>query len=74
MSGIVDAAIILIAFLLFVLVFVASTTHPPVGKPALVYSGVALVGPYSCFTRCSSLPGPDGTPGMRYAQNRSLHL
>jgi len=67
MAGIVDAALILIAFLLFVLVFVASTTHPPVGKPALVYSGIALVSIFLLY-QVLFFTWSDCTPGMRYAR------
>jgi uncharacterized RDD family membrane protein YckC len=67
MAGIVDAALILIAFLLFVLVFVASTTHPPVGKPALVYSGIAIVSIFLLY-QALFFTWSDCTPGMRYAR------
>ena len=67
MAGIIDAALILIAFLLFVLVFVASTTHPPVGKPALVYSGLALVSIFLLY-QVLFFTWSDCTPGMRYAR------
>lgn len=67
MAGIVDAVLILIAFLLFVLVFVASTTHPPLGKPALVYSGIALVSIFLLY-QVLFFTWSDGTPGMRYAK------
>ncbi|MBV8672114.1 MAG: RDD family protein [Acidobacteriaceae bacterium] len=67
MAGIVDAALVLIAFLLFILIFVACTTHPPTGKPALMYAAVALV---SFFTLYQWLffTYAGGTPGMRYAK------
>lgn len=67
MAGIVDAALILIAFLLFVLVFVASTAHPPLGKPALVYSGIALVSIFLLY-QVLFFTWSDSTPGMRYAK------
>ena len=40
MAGLVDAALIVGGFLVFVLVFVACTVHPPVGKPALIGAAV----------------------------------
>ncbi len=67
MAGIVDLALVLIAFLLFVFVFVACTTHPPVGKPALVYAGVALVSFFALY-QWIFFTYADGTPGMRYAK------
>jgi len=67
MAGIVDLALVLIAFLLFVLVFVASTTHPPAGKPALVYAGVALISFFALY-QWIFFTYADGTPGMRYAK------
>src|SRR6202007_1473089 len=42
MAGIVDASLVMAAFLLFVLVFVACTAHPPTGKTALAAAGSAL--------------------------------
>ena len=67
MAGIVDMALVLIAFLLFVLVFAACTAHLPAGKPALTYAAIALL---SFFTLYQWLffTFADGTPGMRYAQ------
>jgi uncharacterized RDD family membrane protein YckC len=67
MAGIVDLALVLIAFLLFVLVFVACTAHPPIGKPALMYAGIALVS-FFAFYQWLFFTYADGTPGMRYAQ------
>jgi len=67
MAGVVDTALVLIAFLLFVLVFVASTTHPPLGKPAVVYSGVALVSIFLLY-QALFFTWSDCTPGMRYAR------
>ena len=67
MAGIVDVALILIAFLLFVLVFVACTAHPPAGKPALMYSAIALVSIFALY-QWLFFTFADGTPGMRYAR------
>jgi len=67
MAAIVDAALILFAFLLFVLVFVACTAHPPTGRPAMIAAAIALAGiaglyQWLFFTYAES------TPGMRYAK------
>jgi uncharacterized RDD family membrane protein YckC len=67
MAGIVDVALVLIAFLLFVLVFVACTAHPPTGKPALMYAAVALVSIFALY-QWLFFTWADGTPGMRYAK------
>jgi uncharacterized RDD family membrane protein YckC len=67
MAGIVDTVLVLIAFLLFVLVFVASTTHPPVGKPALVFAGLAVVAFFALY-QWLFFTYANSTPGMRYAK------
>ncbi|HEX3470390.1 MAG TPA: RDD family protein [Silvibacterium sp.] len=67
MAGIVDLALVLIAFLLFVLVFVACTAHPPAGKPALIVGGIALVSFFLLY-QWLFFTYADSTPGMRYAR------
>ena len=67
MAGIVDLALVLISFLLFVLVIVACTAHPPTGKPALAYATIALVGFFALY-QWIFFTYADGTPGMRYAK------
>ena len=67
MAGMVDAALVLIAFLLFVLVFVACTAHPPSGKPALTYAAIALVSIFALY-QWLFFTWAEGTPGMRYAR------
>ena len=67
MAGIVDLSLVLIAFLLFVLVFVACTAHPPTGKSALAYAAVALVSIFALY-QWIFFTYADGTPGMRYAK------
>jgi uncharacterized RDD family membrane protein YckC len=67
MAGIVDAALVLTAFLLFVLVFVASTAHPPMGKPAAAAAGALLVAFFALY-QWLFFTYADGTPGMRYAK------
>jgi len=67
MAAIVDAALVLCAFLLFVLVFAACTIHPPTGKPAVVAAGAALVGLATLY-QWLFFTYAEGTPGMRYAK------
>jgi uncharacterized RDD family membrane protein YckC len=67
MAAIVDAALVLGAFLLFVLVFVACTPHPPVGKPAIVTAGAVLVG-FIALYEWLFFTYAESTPGMRYAR------
>ena len=67
MAAVFDIALVLMAFVLFILVFAACTAHPPVGKSALVCGGLVLAGLFVLyqylFFRFS-----EGTPGMRYAK------
>ena len=67
MAGIVDASLVLAAFLLFVLVFVACTAHPPTGKAAVAGAGIALFG-LSVLYQWLFFSYSDATPGMRYAK------
>jgi uncharacterized RDD family membrane protein YckC len=67
MAGLVDAALILGGFLVFVLVFVACTVHPPMGKPAMVGAAVALCAFAAIYLLLFFNFGTD-TPGMRYAK------
>jgi len=67
MAAVVDAALILCAFLLFVLVFVTCTIHPPTGKPAMVAAGLTLTG-LGALYQWLFLTYAEGTPGMRYAR------
>jgi uncharacterized RDD family membrane protein YckC len=66
MAGIVDTALVLVAFLVFVLVFVACTAHPPTGKPAWIGAGIALV-VFFVLYQLMFFNWGEGTPGMRYA-------
>jgi uncharacterized RDD family membrane protein YckC len=67
MAAIVDAALVLCAFLLFVLVFVACTIHPPTGKMAMVAAGLTLAG-LAVLYQWLFFTYAEGTPGMRYAK------
>jgi uncharacterized RDD family membrane protein YckC len=67
MAGIFDLSLVIAAFAVFVLVFFACTTHPPMGKPALagaalVFAGFGLLYHYLFFKYA------EATPGMRYAK------
>jgi len=67
MAGLVDAALVVAAFLVFVLVFVACTAHPPIGKPAMIGAAVALFAFAAIYQLLFFNFGSD-TPGMRYAK------
>jgi uncharacterized RDD family membrane protein YckC len=67
MAAIVDVSLVLASFLLFVLVFVACTAHPPTGKGAVMGAGVALVG-LGVLYQWLFFTYSDATPGMRYAK------
>lgn len=67
MAGIFDLALIVSAFAVFVLVFVACTAHPPSGKPALVAAGFVLAG-FGLLYQYLFFKYAEGTPGMRYAK------
>jgi uncharacterized RDD family membrane protein YckC len=67
MAGIFDFALIVAAFAVFILVFVACTTHPPTGKPALLAGGAVLAG-FCLLYQYLFFKFAEGTPGMRYAK------
>jgi uncharacterized RDD family membrane protein YckC len=67
MAGIFDLALIVAAFSVFVLVFVACTAHPPTGKPALLGAGFVLAG-FCLLYQYLFFKYAEGTPGMRYAK------
>ncbi len=67
MAGILDAVLVLLAFVLFVLVFAACTAHPPSGKPALFAGGLALAGLFILY-QYLFFRFTEGTPGMHYAK------
>jgi len=67
MSGVVDVGLTFAAFLAFVLVFAACSTHLPSGKPALVVAGIVLLSMWLLYQFLFfSLSA--ATPGMRYAK------
>jgi uncharacterized RDD family membrane protein YckC len=67
MAAVVDVALVGVAFLLFVLVFVACTAHPPTGKSAFAGAGLALAG-LGILYQILFFGFSDATPGMRYAK------
>jgi uncharacterized RDD family membrane protein YckC len=66
MSGIVDLCLVLGGCLLFAVVFVASTAHPPAMKPALIGGAVALFAFFLLY-ELLFFTFAEATPGMRYA-------
>ena len=67
MAAIFDGALIVSAFVLFVLVFVACTAHPPTGRPAVLGAVLVLVG-FGILYQYLFFKYAEGTPGMRYAK------
>ncbi len=67
MAGIFDLALIVAAFSVFILVFVACTAHPPTGKPAMLSAGLVLAG-FCMLYQYLFFKYAEGTPGMRYAK------
>jgi uncharacterized RDD family membrane protein YckC len=67
MAAIFDGALIVSAFVLFVLVFVACTAHPPTGKPAILGAALVLAG-FGILYQYLFFKYAEGTPGMRYAK------
>jgi uncharacterized RDD family membrane protein YckC len=67
MAGIVDIALTLAAFLLFALVFVACTTHPPAGRTAVAGAAASLLAMWALY-QYLFFSLSSATPGMRYAK------
>lgn len=67
MAGLVDFSLTLAAFLLFIIVFAASTTHLPSGRVALVGAGATLLAMWVLY-QFLFFSLTDATPGMRYAK------
>jgi uncharacterized RDD family membrane protein YckC len=67
MAGIVDVALTLAAFLLFALVFVACTTHPPAGRTAVAGAAATLLAMWVLY-QYLFFSLSTATPGMRYAK------
>ncbi len=67
MAGVVDVALTLAAFLLFALVFVACTTHPPAGRTAVAGATASLLAMWVLY-QILFFSLSSATPGMRYAK------
>lgn len=67
MAGLVDFSLTLAAFLLFVLVFAACTTHPPAGRVAVAGACITLLAMWVLY-QILFFSLTDATPGMRYAK------
>ncbi len=67
MAAIVDTALALFAFLVFVLVFMACTIHPPAGKPAMIGAALTFLG-LAALYQWLFFTYAEATPGMRYAK------
>lgn len=67
MAALVDMALVLFAFMLFVLVFVACTPRLPMGKPTLIAAAAALAG-FTLLYQWLFFTFAETTPGMRYAR------
>ena len=68
LSAVIDGALVTLAFLAAAVVVIASTTHPPTGRLAIVACGCGwlLFGLLYQFLFLSY--AEEGTPGMRYAR------
>jgi len=67
MAGVVDVALTLAAFLVFVLVFAVCTTHFPAGRVAAVGAAITLLAMWILY-QFVFFGLSDATPGMRYAK------
>jgi uncharacterized RDD family membrane protein YckC len=68
LAGVVDAALVTLAFLAAAVVVIASTAHPPTGRIALIASGCGLLLFGLLYQFLFLSYAEEGTPGMRYAR------
>ena len=66
-AGLIDFALTLVAFLMFFLVFVISSTSLPQGRVALISAGVTLFAMWLIY-QLLFFGFTDATPGMRYVK------
>ena len=68
LAGVVDGALVTLAFLAAAVVVIASTEHPPTGRIALAAAGVGLLLFGMLYQFLFLSYAEEGTPGMRYAR------
>ena len=68
LAGVVDGALVTLAFLAAAMVVIASTEHPPTGRIALAAAGVGLLLFGMLYQFLFLSYAEEGTPGMRYAR------
>jgi len=68
LAGVVDGALVTLAFLAAAVVVIASTEHPPTGRIALAAAGVGLLLFGLLYQFLFLSYAEEGTPGMRYAR------
>jgi uncharacterized RDD family membrane protein YckC len=68
LAGVVDGALVTLAFLAAAMVVIASTEHPPTGRIALASAGVGLLLFGLLYQFLFLSYAEEGTPGMRYAR------
>ena len=68
LAGVVDGALVTLAFLAAAVVVIASTEHPPAGRMALVAAGFGLLLFGLLYQWLFLSYAEEGTPGMRYAR------
>jgi len=68
LAGVVDGALVTLAFLAAAVVVIASTEHPPTGRMALIAAGFGLLLFGLLYQWLFLSYAEEGTPGMRYAR------
>ena len=68
LAAVVDGALVTLAYLAAAVVVIASTTHPPAGRTALVASACGLTLFWMLYEYLFLSYAEEGTPGMRYAR------
>ena len=68
LAAVIDGALITLAFLAAAVLVIASTTHPPAGRMALLASGLGLLLFGLLYQFLFLSYAEEGTPGMRYAR------
>jgi uncharacterized RDD family membrane protein YckC len=68
LAAVVDGALVTLAYLAAAVVVIASTTHPPAGRTALIASACGLTLFWMLYEYLFLSYAEEGTPGMRYAR------